>query len=103
MTADDDLTSGETAGNTRVIPDDDDRGKDVVDTRGQDIGMVAEVEGDTMYVDPAPSLTGKISSTLGWGDKDADQLPVPPDFVQRIDEQVVLAVARDEEFHEEAS
>lgn len=92
MTADRD----EPASDTRVIPEDDDQGKNVVDTRGQEIGMVTTVEGNTMYVDPNPSLTEKVKSTLGWGDEDADEFPVSPDIVQRIDDEVVLAVERDE-------
>lgn len=106
MTPDrDDTTSkrGETAGSARVIPDDDDLGKEVVDTRGQDIGMVTEVEGDTMYVDPHPSLTEKIKSTLNWGSKNEEELPVSPDFVNRIEDRVVLDVERDEEYQDEAS
>lgn len=100
----DDPVSGDSdAESARVIPEDDDHGKDVVDTRGQDIGMVTKVEGDTMYVDPHPSLTEKIRGALNW-DADSDEaLPVPPEFVERIDERVVLQVERDEEFQEETS
>lgn len=100
---DDSVSGNSDVENTRVIPEDDDHGKDVVDTRGQDIGMVTKVEGDTMYVDPHPSLTEKIMSTLNWDTDSEEALPVPPEFVERIDEQVVLRVERDEEFQEETS
>lgn len=94
---------GETAGSARTIPEDDDIGKDVVDTRGQEIGMVTETEGDTMYVDPHPSLTEQIMSTLNWGSKNDEELPVSPDFVDRIEDRVVLDVERDEQYQEETS
>ena len=56
-----------------------------------------------MYVDPHPSLTDNVMSKLGWGDEDDEYLPVSPDFVKYIEDQVVLDVERDEEFQKEVS
>lgn len=91
----------ETGESERVIPESDDQGKDVVDTGGQEIGMVADVEGDTMHVDPHPSVTESIKSKLGAGTKGGGAFPVSPEFVERIGDDVVLDVERDEEFQEE--
>ncbi len=84
----------------RTIPSEDDRGKDVVDVEGQNIGIVTEVEGDTMYVDTHPSLTEQVMSRLGWSSEGGDSLPVSPEFVRRIEGRVVLDVQRDGEFQE---
>lgn len=92
-----------TESDARTIPEDDDKGKTVVDTRGREIGMVEDVRGDTMYVAPDPSLTDSIRSKLGGGASDEDALPVSPEFVGRIEDDVVLDVERDEEFQEGAS
>lgn len=87
----------------RIIPEPDDEGKTVVDTEDREIGTVTGVEGDTMYVTPEASLTEKIKQKLDWADKQSEDLPVSSEFVSRIDDQVVLAVERDEEFHEGAT
>lgn len=87
-----------TGRDARVIPTEDDAGKDVVDRADRAIGTVTGVKGDTMYVDPHTSITDEIKAAIGWEDTHDDELPVPPDFVQRIDDEVVLNVRRDEEF-----
>lgn len=87
----------------RTIPEDGDQGKDVVDTRGQEIGVVTGVEGDTMYVDPDPSVTDRIKGKLRVGSESETDLPISPEFVDRIEDDVVLDVERDEEFQEETS
>lgn len=92
----------ETAGH-RTIPEDGDRGKDVVDGRGREIGVVTDVEGDTMYVDPDPSVTERIKSKLRVGSESDADLPISPEFVDRIEDDVVLDVERDEEFRQEST
>lgn len=52
---------------------DDDEGKAVVNSTGEEIGMVDEVRGGTAYVNPDPGIADKISSTLGWGDASDDE------------------------------
>lgn len=71
MTADRDDTASnreERTGDARTIPAEDDHGKTVVDRRSQEIGKVTDVEGDTMYVDPDPSITerSRPPSTGTW-------------------------------------
>ena len=48
-------------------------GDSVVDGEGDTVGIVTAVHGDTLYVDPDPSLTEKLSAKLGWtGEDDAE-------------------------------
>lgn len=49
----------------------DDKGKRVVNARGETIGMVTGYRNGAARVDPDPSITEKIRSRLGW-DSDAD-------------------------------
>lgn len=90
----------ETSG-SRTMPEDDDTGKDVVDVQGREIGVVTDVEGDTMYVEPDPSMTERIKSKLEMGSESEEDLPVSSEFVDRIEDDVVLDVQRDEEFQDE--
>lgn len=77
----------------RVSLSEDDEGKTVVDASGSEIGMVVEVEADTMYVDPHPSLTDKIKTALDWGGRDEDAYPVTASKVDRIeDDKVMLTI-----------
>lgn len=85
----------------RVIPKDDDEGKDVVGSNHRDIGMVTSVRGDTMYVDPNTSLTEQMRRKLEWDEKRRTDLPIPPEFVRRIDDEVILATQQDESVQEE--
>lgn len=86
--------TGEVAETGRVVPTADDEGKTVVDATGDELGIVAEVEGGTLYVDPHPSITDRIKAALDWGDVDEDDAyPIPADHVVRITgNRVELAV-----------
>ncbi|WP_226481812.1 hypothetical protein [Natrinema amylolyticum] len=69
----------------------DDQGKDVVDESGQQIGMVAEVEGQTAYVDPEPGLTDRLKARLDWGGHGDDDYPVDSAQITEItDDEVVI-------------
>lgn len=48
-----------------------DKGKRVVNNRGETVGMVTEIKGGAAHVDPDPSITERIRSRLGW-DSDTD-------------------------------
>lgn len=93
------IEGSESAGDehTRVTPDVADQGKSVVDNRGADVGVVSDVEGETMYVEPDPTLTEKVMSKLHWQDNDRDHLEVSPERIERIDDEVVLDVEFDED------
>ena len=84
-------------GRTRVTPEVADQGKSVVDTRGADVGIVSDVKGRKLYVEPDPSLTETVMSKLHWREKDSDDLEVPAERIERIDDEVVLDLEFDEE------
>lgn len=66
-------------------------GNTVVDHEGNTVGLVDAVEGDTMYVQPDPGLTDRISASLGWGDRDDDDRPIDADLVDEVtNDKVVL-------------
>ncbi|WP_336344093.1 hypothetical protein [Halalkalicoccus ordinarius] len=68
----------------------DAEGKTVVDHEGNTVGLVDEVEGETLYVEPDPGLTDRISASLGWGDRDDDRT-IDVDLVDEVtDDSVVL-------------
>ena len=78
---------------TATTPSDDDEGKTVVDASGDDVGVVVEVEGETIYVDPDPSMTDKFKSVLGWSDVDEDEArPIPAARIARITDSYVELV-----------
>ena len=86
---------------TRVIPKTDDEGKNVVGAGHLDIGMVTAVVGDTMYIDPNTALTDEVKRKLNWDGKRSTDLPIPVEFVSRIDDEIVLSIARDERYRKE--
>ena len=51
---------------------DSDEGKRVIDSRGDEIGRIVEVRGDSAYVDPDPGIGDTIRSKLGWNSPDGD-------------------------------
>ncbi|WP_435553017.1 hypothetical protein [Natrinema sp. CGMCC1.2065] len=82
--------AGETAAPTVELSRDD-QGKDVVDESGQQIGMVAEVEGQTAYVDPEPGLTDRLKARMNWGGHGGDDYPVEAAQISAItDDEVVI-------------
>lgn len=84
---------GATGETERLVPTADDEGKTVVDSTGKEVGMVVEVENETMFVDPHPSLTDKIKTALDWGEPDEDAYPVTASQISAItDDSVELAV-----------
>ena len=76
----------------------DDQGKDVVDETGQQIGIVAEVEGQTAYIDPEPGLTDRLKARLNWGGHGDDDYPVDSSAINQItDDEVIIESTRDTE------
>ncbi|WP_128476691.1 PRC-barrel domain containing protein [Halorussus pelagicus] len=69
---------------------DSDEGKPV--TMGDEkVGMIAEVEHGTAYVDPDAGITDRIKATLDWGDRDEDTYPLDESRVDAItDDEVRL-------------
>ena len=50
----------------------DDTGKPIVDSEGNHVGIIADVSGETVSVEPDPDITEDVRATLNWGDTDDD-------------------------------
>lgn len=69
----------------------EDEGKVLVDAEGEELGIVAEVEGNVGYVDPNPGLGDAVLAAFGHADHDEDDLVIKDDIVAAItDEEVRL-------------
>lgn len=44
-----------------------------MNSQGDTVGVIAEVEGGTAHVNLDPAITNTISSKLGWGNTDEDE------------------------------
>ncbi len=69
-----------------------DEGKKIVDSNGEQIGIVSGVRGGTAYVDPDPGLTDSLKSRLGWGDVNQDDYPLNADQIDTVtDDEIRLS------------
>ncbi len=70
----------------------EDEGKPVVDARDDQIGVVAEVEGDTAWIEFDPGLTDEVKSRLGFGDASGqDTDPIDEEQIDAVgDDKVIL-------------
>ncbi|WP_232687877.1 PRC-barrel domain containing protein [Halobacterium zhouii] len=59
-------------------------GKRVVDSNGNDIGVVSRVRDGTPYVQPEPGLSDAMRSKLGWGHVEKDAYPLASSEVQTV-------------------
>lgn len=71
---------------------DDDEGKQVVNSAGDDVGRITEVRDGKAYVNPDPGITDTISSKLGWGDADEkEEYELQPDRIETVtDDEIRL-------------
>ncbi len=70
---------------------DDDEGKKVVDSAGQEIGMITEVRSGTAYVNADPGLADTIRSKLGWNKADEEDYPLEQKSIGSVtDDEVRL-------------
>lgn len=67
----------------------EDEGKTVVNTTGDEVGRVMEVEHGKAHVEPDPGLTDSIKSKLGWGDHDEDTYQLDADSVETISDDEI--------------
>lgn len=75
----------------------DDTGKPIVDADGDQIGIIADVSGDNISVEPDPDVTEDVRATLGWGDA-TDEYQLPADASERNPQAdvAVFEIAPDE-------
>ncbi len=62
----------------------DDEGKKVVSTDGDEIGRITEVRDGTAYVDPDPGMFDTVKAKLNWGDAGEDSYPLEADHVADV-------------------
>ncbi|ELY52428.1 hypothetical protein [Natronorubrum bangense] len=64
----------------------EDEGKFLMDIRGEQIGIVTEVDPieQIAYVDPEPTLTNAWLQSLGRGDAGEDDLEIPAENIETI-------------------
>ncbi|TYT60618.1 hypothetical protein [Natrialba swarupiae] len=63
---------------------DDDIGKTVINARGKEVGIVANVEHGTAHVEPDPGIADTIKAKLGWGGTDEDAYPLQEESVAEV-------------------
>jgi hypothetical protein len=69
----------------------EDEGKRVVTDDGDEIGVVAEVEGGRAHVQPDPGMLDSLSAKLGWGDANEDTYPIENDKIRAVtDDEIRL-------------
>lgn len=76
------LVSGSRLSVVTVSFTDDDEGKVVVDASENTLGVVTDVEGDTAYVDPDPSLAETVKADMGLADTESDEYTVKEGAVE---------------------
>jgi hypothetical protein len=70
---------------------DGDKGKRVVTSSGEEVGMIKKVVDEGAFVEPDPGITESTRSRLGWGEVEKDDWELISDRVERItDDEVVL-------------
>jgi sporulation protein YlmC with PRC-barrel domain len=62
----------------------DDEGKNVITSDGDQVGRVVEVRHGTAQVDPDPGLTDTIRSKLGWGEGDEDSYQLDSPSIKSV-------------------
>lgn len=86
----------------RVLPEESDEGKPVINASGDKLGEVADVNEGVAYVDPHPSLTKKILARLG-AEEDDEYYQLRRDKIDHItDDEVVVSTGElDDELDED--
>lgn len=75
----------------RTTLTDDDEGKPVVNSMGDEIGIVSEVHNGAAHVKPDPGITDKIKSKLGWDQADEESYHLEEDRIDTVtDDEIRL-------------
>lgn len=67
----------------------EDEGKVLVDSDGEQFGVVTAVEDGTAYVDPDPSIAEAVVQAFGWGDSGEDDIEVPPEAIDTVTDEEI--------------
>lgn len=89
-TADTDETRETSANDERtrdrtVSLDDSQKGTEVINADGETVGLVTEVDGDRIHVDPDPGLTDRLKAELGWGSADESDTTIRSEQVESVE------------------
>ena len=69
----------------------DDEGKSVVNSMGDEIGIVSEVRNGNAHVKPDPGITDKIKSKLGWDGADEESFRLDAERIDTVtDDEIRL-------------
>ncbi|XVH33546.1 PRC-barrel domain containing protein (plasmid) [Haloferacaceae archaeon DSL9] len=68
---------------------DDEEGKTVVDSAGNEIGVIAEVRNNGAYVEPDAGMLDKVQAKLGMGDAGEDTFRIESDEIETITDDEV--------------
>jgi sporulation protein YlmC with PRC-barrel domain len=97
-------TETETTAEESVTLTQADEGKNVVDADGRTVGMISTVQGDMIHIDPDPntSMAERITSELGWGRNEEDEITIQPEQIEEVqDDAIVLSRVEQDELNEE--
>lgn len=74
-----------------VTLSDDDEGKRVVTSDGDEIGMIEDVRGGRAYVNPDPGMFDQIKAKLDWGEAGEESYPIDSSEIAEVtDDEVRL-------------
>lgn len=76
----------------RVVPEPIDEGKEVVGSDYHPIGMVSEVQENTLYVAPNTALPDRLRRKLNWDTHREIDHPLSTQFIREITDEIVLTV-----------
>lgn len=73
----------------RTTANEEDKGKPVRNTDGDDVGRVMDVEHGKAHVKPDAGLTDSIRSKLGWGSDDEDTYELTANNIEQITDEEI--------------
>jgi len=69
----------------------DEEGKSVLSSDGEEVGVVIDVQYGTARVEPDPGLTDELKAKVGFGDTDEESYPLQEERIETItDDEIRL-------------
>ncbi|PSP72729.1 hypothetical protein BRC86_11605 [Halobacteriales archaeon QS_3_64_16] len=69
----------------------DEEGKSVVSSDGEEVGIVIDVQYGTARVEPDPGLTDELKAKVGFGDTDEESYPLQEERIEAVtDDEIRL-------------
>lgn len=68
---------------------DTDVGKSVVNSDGEEIGRVVDIQNGRAFVDPDPSTAETVMSEFGWGDSDQGTYALSDESIATVTDEAV--------------